>query len=432
MAIIGVDLGVSDEIINTSNATNGDFLNISALGSHTLTVEGVDVTVNSILSLAVGATPTFAVTDGGALTVDLGLFDASLLSSVNYVVGDYSSLHLDGSTLSLLSNLLSTATITFTGQQDGVFSYDPAAISLLSPMTFDIYGMEAMDQLIIDGRSNLSFSYNATSDIGTITSFGGLLGQSVTYRIHDMGQHQADQIFADLGNSSSDIWVDGETFTYPVCLTAGTLVRTPRGAIPVETLREGDLVTTYDHGPRPLRWIGAQRFSPAELAANGNLQPVVISPGALGRGAPERQLAVSGQHRILAENKVVERMFGEEAVLGAACQFCGVEGIKRRSSLASVTYFALLFDKHEIICANGAPVESLYPGPMALEALSDQQAREVRQRFPALFDKSSSAPPPARPIADAKRLRTMVTRLAQNRMHVLSEKPRNGALRLGV
>jgi hypothetical protein len=49
------------------------------------------------------------------------------------------------------------------------------------------------------------------------------------------------------------------------CFTAGTLIDTPTGAKPVETLRTGDLVHTLHHGPQSIRWIGKKAI---KLAPN--------------------------------------------------------------------------------------------------------------------------------------------------------------------
>lgn len=49
-----------------------------------------------------------------------------------------------------------------------------------------------------------------------------------------------------------------------------------------------------------------------------------------------------------------------------------------------VIYFHLLFDRHEIIFANGAPTESFFPGPEAMDALDRDQRVESEAIFPDL------------------------------------------------
>ncbi|WP_272850330.1 hypothetical protein [Paracoccus seriniphilus] len=45
-----------------------------------------------------------------------------------------------------------------------------------------------------------------------------------------------------------------------------------------------------------------------------------------------------------------------------------------------------MFDSHQIIFANGRPVESFYPGPQALKALDAEAFEEFRLIFPELVD----------------------------------------------
>ncbi|MBL9056263.1 MAG: Hint domain-containing protein, partial [Rhodobacteraceae bacterium] len=42
-----------------------------------------------------------------------------------------------------------------------------------------------------------------------------------------------------------------------ICFLRGTRITTPDGPRAIEDLAEGDLVTTLDHGPQPIRWIGS-------------------------------------------------------------------------------------------------------------------------------------------------------------------------------
>lgn len=78
-----------------------------------------------------------------------------------------------------------------------------------------------------------------------------------------------------------------------ICFVAGTLIETADGPRPVEALQPGDLVLTRDHGLQPLVWVGQSQIDAARLDSCPNLRPIVIEPGALGRGLPQRPLTVS-------------------------------------------------------------------------------------------------------------------------------------------
>ena len=60
------------------------------------------------------------------------------------------------------------------------------------------------------------------------------------------------------------------------CFTAGTCIRTPRGEVPVETLKLGDQVLTLDNGPQEIRWIGKRSLGSRELLAQPELKPICI------------------------------------------------------------------------------------------------------------------------------------------------------------
>ena len=46
------------------------------------------------------------------------------------------------------------------------------------------------------------------------------------------------------------------TITPGICFAAGTLIRTPAGDVPVETLKAGDVVLTASGAMRPVKWMG--------------------------------------------------------------------------------------------------------------------------------------------------------------------------------
>ena len=166
------------------------------------------------------------------------------------------------------------------------------------------------------------------------------------------------------------------------CFTAGTLIDTPDGPRPVESLRPGDLVLTLDDGPQPLRWVGQRRLGLADLMADPGLQPVEIAAGALGPGLPERSVQVSPQHRVLFGGAECELYFGADEVLVPAIQLVTQPGITQR--LQPVTYVHIMFDRHQIVQTHGMWSESFQPGVRVLDGMPDPQRDELLRLFPDL------------------------------------------------
>lgn len=165
------------------------------------------------------------------------------------------------------------------------------------------------------------------------------------------------------------------TVTTVPCFTEGTLIRTDRGEVPVETLQPGDLVETRDNGLQPLRWIGRCR-----VAARGRHAPVVIEAGTFGH---HRRLVLSPQHRVLLTHWMAELMFGEPEVLVAAKDLVNGCSVRVREG-GEVVYLHLLFDRHEIVYAEGLATESFLPGAHVLSALEGPVRAEVLELFPEL------------------------------------------------
>ncbi len=167
-----------------------------------------------------------------------------------------------------------------------------------------------------------------------------------------------------------------------VCFAEGTLIRTQKGEIPVESLNTGDMVTTVDRGPKPIRMIVHRdlRF-PGELP---ELKPIEFKPGSLGGGLPERVLCVSPQHRMLLTNPAADKAFGVGNCLVPAKALVHLRGIRQKIGCRQVRYFHLIFDQHEIVFSEGAMTESMFPGPMAVQSLDEDQQQELSEIFPAL------------------------------------------------
>lgn len=202
-----------------------------------------------------------------------------------------------------------------------------------------------------------------------------------------------------------------------VCFTAGVMIHTPEGEKPIETLRPGDLVVTLDHGPQPIRWIGRRRLGRAELAMLPKLRPIRIRAGALGDGAPKRDLILSPQHRVLLRSRIARRMFGVGEALTAAKNLLGLPGVAVEEEAQEVDYIHILLDRHEVVTADGALTETLLIGPEAWKSLSAEAREEIGALFPAICEEIG-ARPSAREIAPGARTRGFVERSVKNRKPV--------------
>lgn len=156
----------------------------------------------------------------------------------------------------------------------------------------------------------------------------------------------------------------------------GTRVAMADGSLrEVETLTPGDRVLTRDHGPRPLRWLGRAR-----LRAAGAFAPVVIPAGALGNAG---DLTVSRHHRLFLYRPEARADLPTAELLVQARHFVEA-GLASLREGGFVDYYSLVFDRHEIIYAEGIPVESLMVSPATLDRLPRGLAQEVRARLPGL------------------------------------------------
>lgn len=183
----------------------------------------------------------------------------------------------------------------------------------------------------------------------------------------------ADYTLIDAGAGPGDIRL-GDVVC--VSLARGTGITLPGGARrPVERLKPGDLILTRDHGPQPLRWIGK-----ATLRAQGAFAPVVIAAGAIGNIG---DLVVGQHHRIFVYQRGKARVGGSAELLVQAKHLVDGDMVRLREG-GFLDYYSLVFDRHEIIYAEGIPCESLIVNDAVLSRLPGDLAEEVWARLPGL------------------------------------------------
>ncbi len=167
------------------------------------------------------------------------------------------------------------------------------------------------------------------------------------------------------------------------CFTPGTMIATPRGEVPVESLRPGDRVITRDNGIQEIRWTGAKAISWRDLTVNPHLKPILVRQGSLGNGLPERDMMVSPNHRLLVSNDRTALYFDEHEVLVAAKHLVAGKGVHEVDSIGT-TYLHFMFDRHEVVLSNGAWTESFQPGDYTLKGMGNAQRNEIFELFPEL------------------------------------------------
>lgn len=131
------------------------------------------------------------------------------------------------------------------------------------------------------------------------------------------------------------------------CFCPGTLIATPAGERPVESLAIGDHVLTADGMSKPLLWIGHRSYDRRFAAGNAHILPIRICAGALGDGLPRRDLLVSPKHAMRLGDGLVP----------AGLLVNGVS-ILQETAEDDIQYLHLELDTHELLLAEGAATES--------------------------------------------------------------------------
>lgn len=268
------------------------------------------------------------------------------------------------------------------------------------------------------GDGNDTFIYRSGHGNDVITDFNTGTGQDINdgdqtnndfldlsdfyTNLHELRQDLADdgilnQSIGDysdndaLGGSITLTGVAGDDLTFDnvnlACFVRGSRILTKRGEVAVEDLAAGDMVHTMDNGVQPVRHVMSRCVS-----AKGQFAPIVIRKGALGN---TRGLSVSPQHRMLITGWQAEMMFGEGEVLVAAKHLVNGDTIYQQRG-NDVTYFHIVFDRHEIIYAEGIASESFLVTAESVQQQEQATYDELIALFPALVSAPENFNKPAR------------------------------------
>jgi hypothetical protein len=183
------------------------------------------------------------------------------------------------------------------------------------------------------------FGFGSTLELaGTVESYTGLAGGLLTL---------SGGTTLDLPGVLHPVVADsdGDTFV-TACFASGTRIQGEFGPVPVEALREGDLVRTATGRLAPVRWIGHRRTSLARHPNPLDVMPVRVRAGAFGDGVPVRDLVLSPDHAVFVDGRLIpiRYLINNMSIV--------------QETRASVTYWHVELDRHDVILAEGLTCES--------------------------------------------------------------------------
>jgi hypothetical protein len=146
------------------------------------------------------------------------------------------------------------------------------------------------------------------------------------------------------------------------CLLKGTRISTPSGYRPVQDLQLGDEVHTLA-GFKAIKWIGYNKFTKEEDKTwLDSVMPIRVTRFAIDDHSPNSDLYLSPLHCVFFNEALIPIKYlinGTSVAQGAP------------SDISAIEYYHIEFDRHEVLYAEGAMVESFFDGYSEREHFSN-------------------------------------------------------------
>jgi hypothetical protein len=372
-----LELGASAQITFNSalNVTGGaiklDGGTLIATGGVSL-ASGAELTGTGVLKGNISGTGSIISAAGGTLTLTQAVGNAKGTTSL--VIGDGSSLLLT-STYGIGASATEAPTLTFQGAGD---IFQATAESLYNIHIGKISGFAAGDYIkLASFGAGDQLTYNASAHTITLSSAGGYNSRTFTFDSStNVGDIKLNQ--AIVGGQTIDVLT--------ICFMPGTMIRTPEGEVPVETLARGDLVLTVDGDAKPVLWLGRQTIV-SRFADPLRNWPIRVAAGALADNVPSRDLLLSPDHGL----RVADILVHAGALVNDV-------SIRRETRVPErFVYYHVELEDHALILAENTPAETfidnverrhfdnwieheaLYPDGRPMEELPYPRAKAHRQ-----------------------------------------------------
>ena len=233
--------------------------------------------------------------------------------------------------------------------------------------TVDLHNGSAVEQTVMFGDRGVLELENAALFAGTITGVtqntSVLLNVSATaiaYTTNVLTMRLAggqtfgltivgdnltlDNFIVNSGASATSI---STNVASPPCFVTGTRIWTDTGEIPVEILQIGDRVRLASGAePKPIVWIGQRHVSCATHPNPRQVWPVRIAANAFAPDQPARDLFLSPDHALFIDDVLipVKHLINDQTITQVPTE--------------TVTYYHVELASHDVILAEGLPVES--------------------------------------------------------------------------
>jgi Hint domain len=136
------------------------------------------------------------------------------------------------------------------------------------------------------------------------------------------------------------------------CFLRGTTILTADGGHKIEDLAIGVLLPTVFGGTRPIQWIGRYPFRKSDPSKPWlkDVRPIRIARSALAPNVPHADLYVTQWHGLFIDDVLV--------TAGSLINETTITLYEARE-LNELEFFHIKLDSHDVIYAEGAPVETL-------------------------------------------------------------------------
>ena len=124
------------------------------------------------------------------------------------------------------------------------------------------------------------------------------------------------------------------------------LVETPSGPVPATTLEAGDLVTTFDDGPKRLRAVERHRSS--EIG-----RMILVPAGLVGN---EADMLLAPDQQMIVESDAAEAVTGSPFAVIPAAALEAAEGVRRARAARARGLVSLVFAEAQAVTVCGGAV----------------------------------------------------------------------------